>query len=329
MDPDFEEKAQPPQELVEALNFIAVTPFYEVLVLFADQLAKKFPSKNLRARRDFKKLLYIVGAVAFLHQLQRPIVYKAKTRQYIVALPVDFLIAWEVAEEGMKETLLNIQKRSLEVLELFKDSYVEGFTSRQVATQTRLSQNRAREILNGLVNFGYLVRDRSQKEHLFLLKGNIDVDNTISDFESSILSFDEKKLEEWLTQQKLITRYRVRYPTEYVNPINGEELPVFYITPSRVMTKSETEQESTVKQQKSLKETSVSSIVPSLKQIDIQTVLKVVALDPIAHGNCSICKKRGVILVWQVQFMDGTRYHAVCMDCGGYLQEELRKRDKA
>lgn len=260
MDPDFERKAQPSEPLVEAVTVIGATPFYHVLIPFADQLANEFPSKSVKARRDFKKLLCIIGAVAFLHQFQRPIACKAKHRNYVVALPVDFLIAWQIAEQGMKETLMNIQKRSLQVLELFKDSNIEGLTSRQVATQTQLSQSRAREILNGLVDFGYLVKDRSKKEHVFSLKGNPDVDGSISDFETSCLSFDEKKFEEWLVDKQLKTRHRV-WASSYVNPITGEELPLSY---SRVLKKTDTEPETRVKQRKSHVEPSKTAIVSSL-----------------------------------------------------------------
>jgi len=275
----------------------------------------------VKARRDFKKLLYIIGSVAFLHQLQRPIVYKAKNRQYIVALPVDFLIAWEVAEQGMKETLMNIQKRSLDVLELFKNPHIEGFTSRQIATATRLSQNRAREILNGLVDFGYLVKDRSQKEHLFSLKGNIDADNTISDFETSCLSFDEKKFEEWLNSKNLITRYRVCLPTTYVNPITGVELP---IPPSRVLKKGETEPEEGVKQQKSQVETSKTSIVPSLNEL-AKIIESVVALKDPHVDRCAHCGKVEV-LHWQIETFKGKWGH-VCQECGAMFQDILKKRE--
>ena len=163
---------------------------------------------------------------------------------------------------------------------------------------------------------------------MFSSKGNIDADNTISDFETSCVSFDEEKFEKWLVDKNLITRYRVCLPTTYVNPINSVELP---IPPSRVLKKSETELEEGVKQQKSQVETSKTVIVPSLgvKSIDIQTVVSILPLDPITQGSCPICKKRDVSLVWQVLFRDGSRYDAVCMDCGGYLQEELRKRDQA
>jgi len=60
--------------------------------------------------------------------------------------------------------------------------------------------------------------------------------------------------------------------------------------------------------------------------LPLSDVVGVIALDPVSQGQCPLCKKRDVSLVWQVQLVDGSRYDAVCMDCGGRLQEELRKR---
>jgi len=62
--------------------------------------------------------------------------------------------------------------------------------------------------------------------------------------------------------------------------------------------------------------------------VDVKTVLAVLALDPVTHGACPLCKKRNVNLIWQVLLIDGSRYDAVCMDCGGGLLEELRKREE-
>jgi|GEM_PF-3349794 len=258
MDPDCEELNEPPQPLKDALEFLGSTPFSQTLIPFADQLAAKFPSRSVKARRDFKKLLYIISAVSFLHQMQRPIVYKTKIKQYVVALPVDFYIAWEICEQGLRETLMNVQKRSLEVLDIFKDPNVASLTSRQVADMTRLSQTRAREILNSLVNFGFLLKDVSSKEHSFSLKENVDVDGTIGNFVSSSLSFDEKEFEKWLNSKNLITRYRV-WSTEYVNPITGEPAS---IPPSRVMTKAETEHKPSLKEHNNIEEDTKNAIVP-------------------------------------------------------------------
>lgn len=73
----------------------------------------------------------------------------------------------------------------------------------------------------------------------------------------------------------------------------------------------------------------LSSLSNSVTKIDILNVLAIPALDPVTRGDCPICNKKDVSLVWQVQFTDGTRYDDVCMDCGGYIQEEMRKRDQA
>jgi len=276
IDPDFEEKTKPSQILIDALNFLALTPFKEVLIPYADQLAKNFPSGNVKARRDFKKLCFIIGAVAYLHQFQRPIVYRTKFAQYIVALPIDFLMAWQIAEEGMKETLMNIQKRSMAVLELFND---ESFTSRQVANKTKLSQNRAREILNNLVDFGYLTKDTSQKEHSYSRKENIDKNATINDFEVSCLAFGEKEFKEWLDSKNLTTRQHLKtWSNEYVDPFIGEKHSIPLDSVSCSIKKEVSNPNLDVKQQNNEVDASKSSIVPissvplKVKPLTIQEV---------------------------------------------------------
>lgn len=311
-DPDFEDTVQPPQELLDVLEFLALSPFNEYLIPFADQLARKFPSKNVKARRDFKKLLYIIGAVAFLHQMQRPKVYRQKVPQYTVALPADFYMAWEIAAEGMKETLLNVQKRSLEVLELFEDPNVDSLTSRQVATMTQLSQSRAREILNSLVDFGYLIKDTSKKEHSFSLKKNIDVNNTLGNFEALYVDFDENKFEEWLVKKNLKTRYRVWVNT-WVHPITGE---VLSCAPSRVLKKTETEQKPSVKQQNSQKETSKTTIVASLSDL-----VAVYWNDRFfGEHECGVCGYKRMTS-WRAETNKGAKI-PICEDCVGAFEEQ-------
>ena len=97
---------------------------------------------------------------------------------------------------------------------------------------------------------------------------------------------------------------------------------------SQSITKRKTTLENHVKEH-TFKPQKLSELGNSVCKIDIQTVVAVQTLDPVTRGNCPTCKKRDVNLVWQVLFMDGSRYDGVCMDCGGYLLEELRKRDQA
>lgn len=258
MDP-FEEENYPPKELVEAIGHITTTPFHQVLIPFADQLAKRFPTTSVKVRRDFKKLLCIISAVAFLHQFQRPIVYRNKLTQYIVALPVDFHIAWEICEQGLRQTLMNVQKRSLEVLELYKDPNTEILTSRQVADKTGLSQTRAREINNSLVNSGFLLKDIRKKEHSFSIKKKNAIDSTIDNFVTSAVSFNEKQFAEWLINRNFKTRYRT-WESEYTNPLTGETI---HTSSSRVLTKTETEHNTISCSEKNHFEGTKTSIVAS------------------------------------------------------------------
>jgi hypothetical protein len=69
---------------------------------------------------------------------------------------------------------------------------------------------------------------------------------------------------------------------------------------------------------------SVTSVTRS-KSIDNKTVLSVLALDPVAYGECPLCKKRDVSLVWRVLLIDGSCIDACCMDCGGRFVEQAQR----
>jgi len=56
--------------------------------------------------------------------------------------------------------------------------------------------------------------------------------------------------------------------------------------------------------------------------VDISKIEKIQPLDPIIKGNCSLCES-ATNLVSQVLLKDGSRYDAVCIDCGGRIQNEL------
>jgi len=67
--------------------------------------------------------------------------------------------------------------------------------------------------------------------------------------------------------------------------------------------------------------------LPLRNDVDVKTVLAVHVLDPVTRGDCPLCGKKAQSLTHQVQLFDGARYDAVCMDCGGRLLDELRKRE--
>jgi hypothetical protein len=54
-------------------------------------------------------------------------------------------------------------------------------------------------------------------------------------------------------------------------------------------------------------------------------IVAVVPLDPIIRGTCYLCQKRDANLVWQIQFLDGTRIDAACLTCGGKILDLVQE----
>jgi len=62
--------------------------------------------------------------------------------------------------------------------------------------------------------------------------------------------------------------------------------------------------------------------------VDVSKIEKIQPLDPIIKGNCSLCES-ATNLVLQVLLKDGSRYDAVCIDCGGRIQNEFKQLKEA
>jgi len=80
----------------------------------------EYPPSDVRARRDFQKLLNLIKVVAYYHQFQRKIESTKDGRQYIEATLVDYELAYNIAKETFVETLDDLDKRYRDVLETVK-----------------------------------------------------------------------------------------------------------------------------------------------------------------------------------------------------------------
>ena len=85
--PPSTELFQPWQQLISGLKSMSV------LIPFAPKLAMHFPTKLVRSRRDFPKLLGLVEVSAFLHQHAREVEGTS-----VIAHETDYLIAKELFE---------------------------------------------------------------------------------------------------------------------------------------------------------------------------------------------------------------------------------------
>ena len=211
------------ERLFEPLMFVN-----RVIIPYAELLAEKFPipkGKELSVgpRRDFKKLLFLIGVSAWLHKAQRLIVQKGNNifYRFVVASPVDFYIVWRICEDGLLQTLLKLTERHKQVLEVFKD-YDTALTVKDVAAEIDLSENRTRDYLNSLVRKGYLSKDSSQRPYKYSLKKKVDFAVTIEEFVTILTEFEQNRLEEWLKAQNFNTLYKPKGPIQFVDPLTGD-----------------------------------------------------------------------------------------------------------
>jgi len=178
-----------------------------VVIPFTHDLKAIFVDKRVEARRDFRKLCRIIWAVAFLHQYQRPIATprtekekygEVKTiRRFVVALPVDFFMAWAIADESMRQTLLGLQGRAIQVLESIKE--LATVTAKDVAEAIDISQDVARKILQALEKRGYVTCDESSKPYHFSLRKKakeLEL-NRILDLQDLAARFNENGVKSW------------------------------------------------------------------------------------------------------------------------------------
>jgi len=247
----------------------------EVLVPFLEKVVELFPAREERARRDFQRLIALTEAVTFLHQRQRVKVKDAEGREYLVATPEDFAKAYSVAEPSLKTTLYSLPQRAFDVLEVMEAKDGNGnlkqvsWTARDVAQDTGLSQNRARELLKSLVERGFAYLDDSGKTHMYArTEKKLEV-STILSVVTSLGSFDEKELKPWLDRVRceIVSGHIEASSTEGVSASPGLET---------ILREKQTEPPASPESLKTPEDGTTQLIVPSLS----------VSPD---DGDCAIC----------------------------------------
>ena len=309
----------------------------KVIIPYAHVLAKNFPipegrEASIKPRRDFKKLLFLIGTIAWLHQMQRIIVEDEERIRYVVASPSDFLMAWSLCEETMKSTLLNVSKRHALVLEALKKQPSMEATASEIAVLTGYSQNRAREILNSLTRIGLVTRDESSKPYRYKLvvENNVKFD-TIDKIVKEIASNYEEQLSNGLVNHARTTRLKPIYiPNQswniYVNPLTGKQHDILTRT-NFVVRASSTEKNSSLTLQESQEETTNLPIVPkseSTQQLHRLEDLKAVRWveGEFNFHPCGICGY-SKLTGWQAETFKNEKLW-LCDDCREEWEKQRR-----
>lgn len=300
-----------------------------VLIPYADILAEKFPipegrEQSVSPRRDFPKLLFLIGVIAWLHQMQRMIVQRGPYF-FVVADVADFYMAWRLCDVAIQNTLLKLSERHRAVLNCFK-SPDETLTVKEVAAATGYSENRARELLNSLVKKGFLSREENperRRTFIYQLRRKPAIDATIHDFVTSLLSFQEKKLEKILSNGNYTTRYTPKERAEIVDPLTGERYQL--TTPDsclRVVSKMLKIEKISLEQQKTLLDATKQQIVTSPKPSHTLKVLEHPSLFP--TEKCSLCGKQPIYA--QINYTDGS-WGLLCEECYMKKLKELEETE--
>lgn len=196
----------------------------DIVIPFADKLKKIIPVENLTIRRDLPKILSLTAVIAFVHASNRHRVqhndgenfivdsFGSTENRYkytIVAEVDDFKEALEIAGTTISQTINKVNETSMKlygkILELYDqvqyttldgEKRSGGVLVKEVAQKLGKSVNRTRELMSQLEAGGYLIRDRSTKEHTFIPSGQ-----KFSEIKLDDLSFSKEELEQWKEQQ--------------------------------------------------------------------------------------------------------------------------------
>lgn len=146
-----------------------------VVIVWAEEMAKRFDARNPRSMRDFKKLISIMESITLLHQYQRVIIETKNGERYIFATIDDLRITSRLAKILIEPTTKGLGQ---EVTDLY-DDFLKPFcqSPRSIkeimeAYAAKYGRPITRSVLNEhylylLRDLGMLNQDDSGKTHLW------------------------------------------------------------------------------------------------------------------------------------------------------------------
>jgi predicted transcriptional regulator len=196
-----------------------------ISIPFANKLKSIIP-KNLEIRRDLTKILNLTCVIAFIHGLNRPYILDKNGKNFIkdqygnteneptyriIAKPEDFIEALEIGGQTIRQTINKSSLKMMEIQALLKKLYNEkigkveqAVTVKEIMKPSNLSENRAREYLNELVDKGFAIKDDNQREHKYS-----PTDRKFSDLNPESIIFSEAEFQSWIKTE--VEPYGDRY----------------------------------------------------------------------------------------------------------------------
>jgi predicted transcriptional regulator len=168
---------EPPESILEQLQYIDAKcrklgkQVIDVKIPFALQLEEKLP-KVLAMRRGLDRIASLVAAVAFVKAALglRPVIQLSKPDNpnlFVIAMPEDLQDALFCLGSALAESITFFFGKAKKIYDYLCGSVLANNTTREVARQIGLSQNRAREYLNMLVDLGYATKTKEKQTYQY------------------------------------------------------------------------------------------------------------------------------------------------------------------
>jgi hypothetical protein len=145
---------------VEAQRWLELAGARQVIIPYAEALARLVDRSAVRVRRDFGQLLTLVAACALLHQLQRP-----RRGGAVVATLDDYRLVYELAGDlfGAAASLSNAQREAVEAVRVLSGQNEDPVTFEEVARHLGLDRAAVRRRLARPLREGYVVNEEPHR----------------------------------------------------------------------------------------------------------------------------------------------------------------------
>ncbi|EKD26106.1 MAG: DnaG primase-like protein, partial [uncultured bacterium] len=154
-----------------------------------------YNSDKLRVRRDNPKYLQLINAIAFLHQLQRPLKQKEGI-EYIEVTLEDIAFANELGNKILKRSLDELSAQARKLLEIMKELKLRRkeekgiFTRRELREASGWGESYIRVIIRELLNMDYLIPVKGGLRKTFQYEF---IENNNESVENNLININELK----------------------------------------------------------------------------------------------------------------------------------------
>jgi Fe2+ or Zn2+ uptake regulation protein len=122
--------------------------------------------QQVSLRTHIEKIINFAKVVALIRQADRPKIH-VDGSTYVIAAPEDFEFALQVLGDTIRQTVSRLEKRQMQVLELFENNDI--LDKNQVAEKTGFSTLTAYRVLKVLSKAGYLKEIQTTKPYSYEL----------------------------------------------------------------------------------------------------------------------------------------------------------------